>query len=144
MTKAGRRAFAAASVFLGALSVAPTSAAEDPVGELANAICAAPDLGAINAAIATLSTESALAPEQVAEAFGVATFLGDLGRCANRQAIADGFVFYKKGKDVALLDTAFAAGRVAAKPGGGGTASAEVYQGSFASLGTAGDPPSGQ
>jgi hypothetical protein len=144
MIKAGFRAFAAAGVLAGALAAGPAQAADDPVGELANAICAAPDLNAITAAIATLGAEDALAAEQVAEAFGVATFLGDLGRCANRQAIADGFVFFKKGKDIALLDAAFAAGRVAAKPGGGGTASAEVYQGSFASLGTAGDPPSGQ
>lgn len=144
MDRTGLRAFAAAGIIMGALAGSPAHAADDPVGDLANAICAAPDLNAINAAIATLGTEDALAPEQVAEAFGVATFLGDLGRCANRQAIADGFVFFKKGKDIAQLDAAFAGGRVAAKPGGGGTASAEVYQGSFASLGTAGDPPSGQ
>jgi len=144
MDRTGLRAFVAAGILVGSLAGGTVRAADDPVGELANAMCAAPDLNAITAAISTLGTEGALAPEQVAEAFGVATFLGDLGRCANRQAIADGFVFFKKGKDIAQLDAAFAAGRVAAKPGGGGTASAEVYQGSFASLGTAGDPPSGQ
>lgn len=129
-----------------AVSAAGAAAADDPIGELANAICAAPDLPAITATLATLPVDQEVEPEQVAEAFGVATFLGDLGRCANRQAILDGFVLFKKNnkdKDVASLDTAFAIGRVAAKPEGG-TASAEVYQGSFASLGTAGDPPSGQ
>jgi hypothetical protein len=140
----GRLRVLALTAGVSALSlVAPGQAAEDPVSELANAICAAPDLNAITAALSTLAAEDALAPEEVAEAFGVATFLGDLGRCTNRQAIADGFVLFKKGKDIAQLDAAFAAGRVAAKPEGG-TASAEVYQGSFASLGTAGDPPSGQ
>jgi hypothetical protein len=81
---------------------------------------------------------------EVAQAFGAATFLSDLGRCANRQAIADGFAYFKKGKDATRLDAAFAMGRVAAKPGGGGTASAEIYLGSFTTLATAGDPPSGQ
>jgi hypothetical protein len=121
----------------------PSAASEDPVTDLAGAICAAPDLNAITSALATLAPESAMDTDEVAEAFGVATFLGDLGRCANRQAIADGFAFFKKGKDAARLDAAFAMGRVAAKPGGG-SAGAESYQGSFAVLGTAGDPPSGQ
>lgn len=118
-------------------------AEEDAVADLANAICAAPDVAAVVAALASFAPEDAIGPEVVAEAFGVATFLGDLGRCANRQAIADSFAYYKKGKEVAKLDAAFALGRVAAKPGGG-TASAEVYQGSFATLGSAGDAPSGQ
>ena len=126
------------------LSAGVAFAAPDPINELANAICAAPDLNALTATLGQLATEDAYAPEEVAEAFGVATFLGDLGRCANQQAIADGFALYKKGKDVTRMDMAFAGGRVAAKPEGGGTASAEVYQGSFASLGTAGDTPSAQ
>lgn len=125
------------------LSLVPVKAQDDPVTGLANAICAAPDLNALTTALNAFVTDEELSVTQVAEAFGVATFLGDLGRCANRQVIADGFAFFKKGKDVAQLDAAFAMGRVAAKPGGG-TASAETYQGSFASLGTAGDPPSGQ
>ena len=134
-----RRATFVAALFL---SVG-AQAAPDPVNELANAICAAPDLNALTSTLGTLGSEDAYAPEEVAEAFGIATFLGDLGRCANQQAIADGFALYKKGKDVARLDMAFAGGRVAAKPEGG-TASAEVYQGSFASLGSAGDTPSAQ
>ena len=118
-------------------------AEEDVVGDLANAICAAPDVNAVIAALTSFTADESNSPEAVAEAFGVATFLSDLGRCANRQAIADSFAYYKKDKDVAKLDTAFALGRVAAKPGGG-TASAEIYQGSFAALGSAGEAPSGQ
>jgi hypothetical protein len=123
---------------------ATAAAADDPINDLANALCAAPDWPALTKALSTFTADGAMSDTDVAEAFGVATFLGDLGRCANRQAIADGFAFYKKGKDVARLDAAFAMGRVAAKPSGGGTASAEIYQGSFATLATAGDPPSGQ
>jgi hypothetical protein len=118
-------------------------AADDAVGELANAICAAADLKGITAVVAVFEGAEELVPTEVAEAFGIASFLGDLGRCPNRQAVADAFAFYKKGKDAAPLDAAFAMGRVAAKPGGG-TASASFYDGSFAVLGTAGDPPSGQ
>lgn len=132
-------------VIASALVAAPLAARAEPdlTNELANAICAAPTNDAVAAAVASFDTGDRMAPEDVAEAFGIATFLGDLGRCANRQAIADSFAFYKKGKDPAPLDAAFASGRVAAKPEGG-TASAEINQGSFASLGTAGDPPSGQ
>ncbi len=127
---------------IGSLVVGPVSARAQPdmTSELANAICAAPNTDAVVAAVASFDT---LTPEDVAEAFGIAAFLGDLGRCSNQQAMADSFAFYKKGKDPAPLDAAFASGRVAAKPEGG-TASAEIYQGSFAALGTAGDPPSGQ
>lgn len=121
----------------------PAGAADNPVNGLANAICAAADLNAVTAALNAVPPEDELATTDVAEAFGVATFLADLGRCANRQAIADGFVFYKKGKDAGPLDIAFASGRVAAKPESGAT-HAGLFQGSFASLGTAGDPPSGQ
>lgn len=126
-----------------ALVAASVHAAQDPTSELANAICAAPTPDAVAAALASIDEADDLSVEQIAEAFGIATFLGDLGRCANRQAIADAFAVFKKGKDAVPLDLAFAAGRVAAKPDGG-TASAEIYQGSFATLGTAGDPPSGQ
>jgi hypothetical protein len=125
-------------------SVAAASAADNPVNGLANAICGATDLNAVTVALGAVAPEDELAPEDVAEAFGIATFLADLGRCVNRQAIADGFAFYKKGKDAGPLDAAFASGRVAAKPDGSATAHAGVFQGSFASLGTAGDPPSGQ
>jgi len=134
---------AAASLFVAIAAPWTSIAAEDPINELANAICAAPDMNAIGVALSSLAPEDVMLPEQVAEAFGVATFLGDLQRCASRQAIADGYAFYRKGKDGGKLDIAFATGRVAAKPEGG-TASAEVYQGSFAALGTAGDAPSGQ
>jgi hypothetical protein len=141
-TKAARLLLAFATAG-GLVIAAPSLAGDDPINDLASAICAAPDLNAITSALATLAPENALNSEEVAEAFGVATFLGDLGRCANRQAIADGFAFFKKGKDAARLDAAFAMGRVAAKPGGG-AAGADSYQGSFAVLGTAGEPPSGQ
>ncbi len=127
-----------------ALPVTPASAGDNPVNGLANAICAAGDLNAVTAALGAIAPADELAPQDVAEAFGLATFLADLGRCVNRQAIADGFAFYKKDKDAGPLDAAFASGRVAAKPDGSATASAGTFQGSFAALGTAGDPPSGQ
>ena len=126
------------------VAATPAFAADNPVNGLANAICAAGDLNAVTAALSAVSPQDELAPEDFAEAFGVATFLADLGRCANRQAIADGFAFYKKGKDPGPLDAAFASGRVAAKPESNASAQGGVFQGSFASLGTAGDPPSGQ
>jgi hypothetical protein len=135
-----RRAVACAIV---ATTFAGSAVAESQVGGLANAICGAKDMDAITSALNTYSPEEPLQPEMIAEAFGVATFLADLGRCTNRQAIADSFAVFKKGKDAVALDTAFATGRVAAKPEGAG-ASAAVFQGSFAQLGTAGDPPSGQ
>lgn len=135
------RSLACASVI--ALSSA-AHAGETTVGGLANAICAAPDLEAIAGTLNSYSPDEPLTAEAVAEAFGAATFLADLGRCANRQAIADGFAVFKKGKDPIHLDIAFATGRVAAKPEGAGAQVAGVYQGSFAQLGTAGDPPSGQ
>lgn len=138
------RAILAAAAAAGLIGAMPAAAQDDPVAELANILCAAPDWATLSAALATVTADDAMSEPEVAEAFGVATFLGDLGRCANRQALADGFAFYKKGKDAARLDAAFAMGRVAAKPEGGGTASAEIYQGSFATLATAGDPPSGQ
>jgi hypothetical protein len=126
-----------------ASSAVPVTAADNPVTGLANAICAAGDLNAVTGALSAVPPQDELQPADIAEAFGIATFLADLGRCANRQAIADGFAFYKKGKDAGLLDAAFASGRVAAKPE---SASAQPggFQGSFAALGTAGDPPSGQ
>jgi hypothetical protein len=126
------------------LPITPAVAGDNPVNGLANAICAAGDLNAVTVALGAVAPEDALAAEDVAEAFGLATFLADLGRCVNRQAIADGFAFYKKGKDAGPLDAAFASGRVAAKPDGSATASVGTFQGSFAALGTAGDPPSGQ
>lgn len=143
MTTNSSRLLLVLAAVSGLALAAPSRAGDDPISDLANAICAAPNLNAITAALATLAPENALNSEEVAEAFGVATFLGDLGRCASRQAIADGFAFFKKGKDAARLDAAFAMGRVAAKPGGG-AAGADSYQGSFAVLGTAGEPPSGQ
>jgi hypothetical protein len=141
MTALFVRSLACASVI--ALS-ATAYAGETTVGGLANAICAAPDMAAISGVLNTYSPEEPLTAEAIAEAFGAATFLADLGRCANRQAIADSFAVFKKGKDVVLLDTSFATGRVAAKPEGAGAQTAGVFQGSFAQLGTAGDPPSGQ
>lgn len=136
-------AVVAAAAMSCALVAASVNAGQDPTSELANAICAAATPDAVAAALTAVDPSDDLSDEQIAEAFGIATFLGDLGRCANRQAMADAFAVFKKGKDAAVLDLAFAAGRVAAKPDGG-TASAEIYQGSFATLGTAGDPPSGQ
>lgn len=126
-----------------ALTATPALAADSPVNGLANAICSAADLNAVTAAVNAVPPEDEMLATDIAEAFGVATFLADLGRCVNRQAIADGFVYFKKGKDAAPLDVAFANGRVAARPESV-TAQVGGFQGSFASLGTAGDPPSGQ
>jgi hypothetical protein len=134
----------ALALSLGLVSVPLAAAGDEPIGNLANALCAASDIKAMNEAVGARIADEIMSEEQIAEAFGFATFLGDLGRCANRQAIADSYALFKKDKDQNALDAAFATGRVAAKPEGGGTASAEIYQGSFGSLGTAGDPPSGQ
>lgn len=134
------------------LAVAPITAhatqdqalgTQDVTTDLANAIAAALNSDAVAAAVASFSAGNGLSPEDVAQAFGAAMFLCDLGRCKNPQAIADSFAAYKKGKDGQALDAAFAMGRVGAEADGG-TASAEVYQSSFAALGTAGDAPSGQ
>lgn len=123
----------------------PTIAADDPQSRLANDICLARDLQTINDMVYRYISDDRLEPVEVAEAFGVATFLGDLGRCTNRQAILDAFFLYKKDRDAASLDVAFAQGRVAAKPASGPSAnSGGTYQGSFVALGTAGDPPSVQ
>lgn len=137
------RTIAAFGAAAGLALAVPSFASEDPVTDLASALCAAPDLNAITSALSTFTSEDGMDGKQIAEAFGLATFLGDLGRCANRQVIADGFAYFKKGKEAAPLDAAFAMGRVAAKPGGG-TQGADSYQGSFSVLSTAGDPPSGQ
>lgn len=136
---------AAALVVLLLTASMPARAQDDAVNTLANAICAAPDVNGVIAAVRAFGPEDAVEPETVAEAFGIATFLSDLGRCASRQAIADSFAYYKKGKEIAKLDAAFATGRVAAKPGTATSGESEsVYLGSFATLGTAGDAPSGQ
>ena len=137
-----RSVFAALIIGLGA--VLPSAASDDPVNSLAGAICAAADFNSISALISQTQTENPMQPEEIAEAFGVAAFLADLGRCANRQAMADSFVLYKKGKNISALDVAFAQGRVAAKPASSASAVTGTYQGSFVALGTAGDPPSGQ
>jgi hypothetical protein len=133
------------AMLAGALFVSTVGARaqDDGVNELANAICKAPDFNGVLAALASFAPEDEFAPETIAEAFGVATFLSDLSRCTNRQAIADSFAYYKKNKDAAKLDASFAVGRVTAKPASV-EAGEEVYQGSFATLGTAGDAPSGQ
>lgn len=117
--------------------------AGDPVSRLANDVCGAHDLQTINTFVYRYISDDRLEPEEVAEAFGVATFLGDLGRCANQQAILDAFFLFKKDKDISALDIAFARGRVAAKPASSpSSGSGGKFQGSFVALGTAGEPPS--
>jgi hypothetical protein len=125
--------------------VAPAFAGDDPQSRLANDVCLARDIQTINDFVYRYISDDRLEPTEVAEAFGVATFLGDLGRCTNRQAILDAFFLFKKDRDAAALDVAFAQGRVAAKPASGPSAdTGGTYQGSFVALGTAGDPPSVQ
>lgn len=134
----------ALTVGLAAGSASLALAADDPVSRLADAVCAAPDMKVMNDLVYRSVSDDRIEPAEVAEAFGVATFLGDLGRCVNRQAIIDSFFLYKKDKDADELDVAFAQGRVAAKPASSVAASGGNYQGSFVALGTAGDPPSVQ
>lgn len=139
----GKRFLATASVLL-LVGLFPGSALSepDPVAELANAICAGKTTGEISASLAELGPAT-LADDDIAEAFGQASFMADLGRCGSGQAVADAYAAFKRGKDAQKLDAAFAMGRVSGEPTGG-TASAGLYQGSFSSLGSAGDPPSGQ
>ena len=138
----GRKFAIAAALFV--LSGAASATADpDPVAELANAICAGKSTTEIAASLAEVGPGGALPADEIAEAFGQASFMADLGRCGSAQAIADAYAAFKKGKDGPKLDTAFAMGRVSGAPTGG-TASAGLYEGSFSSLGSAGDPPSGQ
>jgi hypothetical protein len=139
------RRFAIAAALLLQISV-PASTAwsePDPVGELANAICAGKTTADISTSLADVGPSGALTDDDVAEAFGQASFMADLGRCGSAQAIADAYAAFKKGKDAQKIDAAFAMGRVSGQPTGG-TASAGLYQGSFSGLGSAGDPPSGK
>jgi hypothetical protein len=133
----------AAIALLGGLLATQAGAAPDPVAELANAICAGRTTGDISTSLADLGPSGVLADDAIAEAFGEASFMADLGRCASGQAIADAYAAFKQGKDGQKLDASFAMGRVSGEPTGG-TASAGLYQGSFSSLGSAGDPPSGK
>jgi len=119
------------------------SAAQDPVGAVANAVCAAKSLDDISSTLAEVGPVRGLTNEDIAEAFGQASFLADLGRCVSPQAIADAYAAFKQGKEAQKLDAAFAMGHINGS-GTGGTASAALYQGSYASLGSAGDPPSGK
>jgi hypothetical protein len=133
-------------VALGLVAAAATSpgrAATDAMTDLANAICASKTAGEIGAVVAEFAPAASLSQEEVAEAFGEASFMADLGRCASGQAIADAYAAFKAGKDAARLDAAFAMGRVSGTAGGG-TAGAGSYDGSYSGLGSAGDPPSGQ
>ena len=129
------RPFVRLALVAGLSGAFPALAADDPVSRLASAVCSLPDYSSIGSLVGGFVHDEAMEPTQVAEAFGVATFLGDLGRCANRQAIADSFNVFKKGRDANALDAAFARGRVAAKPESGATASAGSFQGSFVALG---------
>ena len=128
-----------------ALLSAPAMAADDPVSRLADEVCAAKDVQGMSDLVYRYISYDRLEPHEIAEAFGVATFLGDLGRCASQQAILDAFFLFKKGKEEAVLDVAFARGRIAAKPANGPSpAAGGTFQGSFVALGTAGEPPSVQ
>jgi hypothetical protein len=140
-----RREIIVALALTGLLAAAPADAREpvDYTSELAIAIAAAPDPAAVAAAVATYEIGYGLGPEQIAQAFGEAAFLCDLGRCANPKAIVAAFANYKQGKDVAMLDAAFAAGREGVGIDAA-TANGEVFRDSFVALASPGDPPSGQ
>ena len=127
---------------LGLLLGATARAEPDPIGILANAICASKSVAEINQTLGDIGPIATLTNSDVAEAFGEAAFLADLKRCRNAQAIVDAYVEFRHGKDTQALDAAFAMGHVSDKPTGG-TASVGFYEGSFATLGSAGDPPSG-
>lgn len=133
----------ACAMLLAGLSSQAAMSKPDPVAELANAICAGKTVADISASLADLGPGGALSDDDVAEAFGEASFMADLGRCGSGQAVADSYAAFKKGKNAQELDASFAMGRVSGEPTGG-TASAGLYQGSFSSLGSAGDPPSGK
>ncbi len=129
----------------GVLAAAPAAAREmvDYTSELAIAIAAAPDPDAAAAAVATYEIGYGLGPEQIAQAFGEAASLCDLGRCANPNAVVAAFANYKQGKDAAVLDAAFAAGHAGTEIEAA-TANGELFQDSFVALASPGDPPSGQ
>jgi hypothetical protein len=122
---------------------APVRAEPDNLSGLALAICAAPNLETIASALTTYELVYGLSPEQIAQAFGEAAFLCDIGRCANPTAIAVAFTNYKHGKDAVTLDAAFAIGQAGAELENA-TASVSVGQSSFVALASPGDPPSGQ
>ncbi len=120
-------------------------ASDDPISRLADDVCAAKDVQGMSDIVYRYISYDRLEPQEVAEAFGVATFLGDLGRCVSQQDILDAFFLFKKDKDATVLDVAFARGRIAAKPANGPSpATGGTFQGSFVALGTAGEPPSVQ
>ncbi|MEQ1866964.1 MAG: hypothetical protein ABL996_20175 [Micropepsaceae bacterium] len=122
---------------------APVRAQPDDMGGLALAICTAPNLEAIATALTTYELVYGLSPEQIAQAFGEAAFLCDLGRCEDPAAIAVAFANYKQGKDALALDAAFAIGQAGAEVESA-TASVAGGQSSFVALASPGDPPSGQ
>lgn len=126
-----------------ALASVPALAEPDPVGALANAICAGKSVDEISASLHDLGPVGRLSDEDIAEAFGLASFMSDLRHCVSPQAIADAFAVFKKGKPAQTIDAAFAMGHIQGTPDGG-TASAELYEGSYSHLGSAGDPPSGK
>lgn len=129
----------------GLFAAAPQAAraAPDYTNDLALAISAAPDPEAVASVVATYELVFGLAPEQVAQAFGEAASLCNLGRCANPQAVFFAFTAYKQGKDEVVLDTAFAVGQAGADIENA-TATAEVNQSSIVTLASPGEPPSGQ
>ena len=124
------------------LLVLSARAEPDPIGVLANAICAGKSVAEIDATLTDLGPTGWLTNEGVAEAFGEASFLADLRRCVSPESIMAAYVGFKQGKDVHKLDVAFAMGHISDGPNGG-TASVGFYDGSFSSVGSAGDPPSG-
>lgn len=122
---------------------APARAESDDMSGLAFAICAAPSLETIASALTTYELVYGLSPERIAQAFGEAAFLCEIGRCANPAAIAVAFTNYKQGKDAVVLDAAFAIGQAGAEVESA-TASVAGGQSSFVALASPGDPPSGQ
>jgi hypothetical protein len=133
------RQIAAAVALVGSATAAGSVGEE--VSTLAAAICASPDVAKMSETVANRSANDVISDEQVAEAFGVATFVAGLGRCANEGAIAEGYALYKSDKDKDQLDAAFAVGHVSARPDDAKTA---AYKGSFEILGGAGEPASSQ
>lgn len=116
-------------------------AADDDVAALALSICAAPDVAKMSELLANRGADDAMPEEQVAEAFGIASYMTNLARCASPQAITEGYALFKSDKDQNQLDAAFAVGHVSARPD---DANAKTYKGSFEVLAGAGEPASNQ
>ena len=125
-----------------AFSSAAAIAAQNPIDAGAQAACAGKGVAEISAALGKLGLIGKLPDDKVAEAFGQALYLADLGHCVSPQAIVDAFAAFKKGKDAQTLDVAFAAGHMnGSHDGEHGHGGHDHHERD--DTGSPGDPPSG-